>query len=84
MIKSVFTRAPGSLATCHLTDSNETLPVSRVYPKTQKDKLVSVLFFSGGEVDHPPPSCIYLPRNAWEINKSFLPSQFVPSKTLLM
>ena len=46
--KSVSTRAPGSRATCHLTDFNETLPVLRVYPKTQKDKLVSVLIFSGG------------------------------------
>ena len=46
--KSVSTRAPGSRATCHLTDFNETLPVLRVYPKTKKDKLVSVLVFSGG------------------------------------
>ena len=26
-VKSVFTRAPGSRAACHLTDFNETLPV---------------------------------------------------------
>ena len=27
IVKSVSTRAPGSRATCHLTDFNETLPV---------------------------------------------------------
>ena len=47
-LKSVSTRAPGSRATCHLAEFNETLPVLRVYPKTPKDKLVSVLVFSGG------------------------------------
>ena len=31
-----------------ISHANETLPVLRVYPKTQKDKLVSVLVFSGG------------------------------------
>ena len=35
-------------ATCDLTDFNETLPVLRVYPKTQNDKLVSVLVFFRG------------------------------------
>ena len=48
LFKSVSTRVPGSRATCHLTDFNETLPVLRVYPKTEKGKLVSVLVFSGG------------------------------------
>ena len=40
--------APGKSATCHLTDFNETLPVERVYPKTHKDTLVSVLDLLGG------------------------------------
>ena len=40
--------APGRSATCHLTDFSETLPVEGVYPKTQKDALVSVLDLSGG------------------------------------
>ena len=47
-IKSVSTRTPGSRATCHLTDFNETFPVLRVYPKIRKDKVVSALLFSGG------------------------------------
>ena len=47
-------RATGSRATCRLTDFNETLPVLMVFPKTQKDKLVSVLVFSLGG-DRPPP-----------------------------
>ena len=37
-----------SRATGDLTDFNETLPVLRVYPKTQNDKLVSVLVFFRG------------------------------------
>ena len=53
ILKSVSTRAPGSRATCHLTDFNETLPVLRVYPKTHKDKVVSVWFFPGE--DRPLP-----------------------------
>ena len=46
--KSMSTRARGIRVTCHLSDFNETLPVERVYPKTQSDKLVSVLVFSEG------------------------------------
>ena len=46
--KSVSMGAPGRSATWHLTDFNETLPVERVYPKTQKDALVLVLDLSGG------------------------------------
>ena len=46
--------APGRSATCHLTNFNETFPVERVYPKTQKDTLVLVLDLSGGRVGHPP------------------------------
>ena len=54
--------APGRSATCHLTDFNESLPVERVYPKTQKDTLVSVLDLFGGEVGHPPGFTRFLPR----------------------
>ena len=50
--KIVFTRAQGSRATCHLTDFNKTLAVERVRPKIQKDKVVSVLFFSGGDIEY--------------------------------
>ena len=63
-LKSVSTRAPGSRASCHLTDFNETLPVWRVYPKTKKDKLVSLLVFSGG--DRPPPQ-----GNRFKIGKMY-------------
>ena len=62
--KSVSTRAPGSRATCHLTDFYETLPVLRVYPKTQKDKLVSVLVFFRGEIDQPPGFSWFSPRKS--------------------
>ena len=63
-LKSVSTRAPGSRASCHHTDCNETLPVWRVYPKTKKDKLVSLLVFSGG--DRPPPQ-----GNRFKIGKMY-------------
>ena len=63
-LKSVSTRAPGSRASCHLTDFNETLPVWRVYHKTKKDKLVSLLVFSGG--DRPPPQ-----GNRFKIGKMY-------------
>ena len=45
-LKCVSTRAPGSRITCHLTDYMENWPNS-------KNKVISVLDFSGGEVDHP-------------------------------
>ena len=54
IVESVSTRAPGSRATCHLIDLNETLPVLKVYPKTQKDELVSVMVLTRGGIDHPP------------------------------
>ena len=56
-VKSVSTRAPGSRATCHLTDFSETLPVWRVYPKTQKKKQTGFCFgfFQGGDRPTPPP-----------------------------
>ena len=44
MVKSVSMRALGSRAAPHLTGFSETLPVKRVYPKTQTDRPV---FFSG-------------------------------------
>ena len=53
LLKGVSTRAPGSGATCYHTDFSETLLVWRIYPKL-KDKVVSVLVFTGG--DRPPPS----------------------------
>ena len=37
---------------------NETVLVERVYPKTQNDKLVSVLVFPG-EIDHPPVFLVF-------------------------
>ena len=52
VLEIVFTRAQGSRATCHLTDFNKTLAVERVRPKIQKDKVVSVLFFSGGDIEY--------------------------------
>ena len=52
VLKIVFTRAQGSRATCHLTDFNKTLAVERVRPKIKKDKVVSVLFFSGGDIEY--------------------------------
>ena len=52
ILKIVFTRAQGSRATCHLTDFNKTLAVERVRPKIQKDKVVSVFFFSGGDIEY--------------------------------
>ena len=48
ILQIVFTRAQGSRATCRLNDFNKTLAVERVHPKIKKDKVVSVLFFSGG------------------------------------
>ena len=51
--KRVSTRASGNRAVCHLTDFNESLSVLRVYFKTKKDKVVSVLVFSGGRLTIP-------------------------------
>ena len=52
-VKSVSTRAPGSRATCHLTDFNETLLFKGSTPKFQKTNWSLFWFFPGG--DRPPP-----------------------------
>ena len=69
--KSVSTRAPGSRATCHLNDFNETLPVYRVYPKTKKKKLLSALVFFRGEIDHPPGFSWFSPRKLLQNGKMY-------------
>ena len=46
MIKGVSTRAPGSCATCHVTDLNETFPVSKGLPKNPEGQ-TGLCFFSG-------------------------------------
>ena len=55
MVKSVSMRALGSRAAPHLTGFSETLPVKRVYPKTQTDRPVffQVWLFLGG--NRTPP-----------------------------
>ena len=65
------TRAPGSRATCHFTDFNETLPVYRVYPKIIKDELVSVFVFSRGEIDPSPVFLDFHRGNRFIIGKMY-------------
>ena len=67
------TRAPDNRAIRHLTDFNENKSVERVYPKTQKEKLVSVLVFSGGEIEtpHPPIFLGFHKENRFKIGKMY-------------
>ena len=54
-VKSVSTRAPGSRATCHLTDFNETLLFSlKGLPQNFKRQTGLCFGFFRGEIDHPP------------------------------